>query len=244
MFSNWKSKKPTVTFAASKTLVDALPHPRPAAKFMPKWLQAMEKNGDKSVHASKPTIKSCLPVIEAVSNGYIIPLWADLIIKIDETNSLYAEFSGNITKELGHEMLTCQLQEEIGQNNGLTNMSVHGIPLKFSTPWDIITPPGYSVLIKSPPYVDHNIHILEGVVDTDTYTIAINFPFVWTGRERGEWLIPRGTPIAQVIPFKRIETRLEIAVADKTRRETNKHLLNSIRVDKYRKLFWHKRKGE
>jgi hypothetical protein len=40
------------------------------------------------------------------------------------------------------------------------------------------------------------------VVDTDTYTSPVNFPFTLND-PKFEGLIPAGTPIAQVIPFKR-----------------------------------------
>jgi hypothetical protein len=44
--------------------------------------------------------------------------------------------------------------------------------------------------------------ILPGVVDTDSYTAPVHFPFTLND-PKFEGLIPAGTPIAQVIPFKR-----------------------------------------
>jgi hypothetical protein len=51
--------------------------------------------------------------------------------------------------------------------------------------------------------------ILDGVVDTDKYTAPVNFPFVLNDW-KFEGLIPAGTPVAQVIPFKRDSWEIEI----------------------------------
>ena len=45
------------------------------------------------------------------------------------------------------------------------------------------------------------IKVFEGIVDTDQQHI-MNFPFVYKDPEF-EGIIPAGTPIVQVIPFKR-----------------------------------------
>jgi hypothetical protein len=44
--------------------------------------------------------------------------------------------------------------------------------------------------------------IASGVVDTDSYRAPIHFPFFATGAE-GVYEIKKGTPVAQVIPFRR-----------------------------------------
>jgi hypothetical protein len=44
--------------------------------------------------------------------------------------------------------------------------------------------------------------VLAGVVDTDTYRAPIHFPFFATGKD-GLYTIEKGSPLVQVIPFKR-----------------------------------------
>jgi hypothetical protein len=56
--------------------------------------------------------------------------------------------------------------------------------------------------------------ILPGIVDTDQYKAAVNFPFVLNEADKFEGLIPAGTPMAQVIPFKRDSWKMEIGSAD------------------------------
>ena len=50
---------------------------------------------------------------------------------------------------------------------------------------------------------------LPGIVDTDTYTAPVNFPFVLNDW-KFEGIIPAGTPMAQVIPFKRESWQMSI----------------------------------
>jgi len=79
--------------------------------------------------------------------------------------------------------------------------------------------------------------ILPGIVDTDKYSPPINFPFVlndinFTG------LIPAGTPIAQVIPFKRDSWNLKFGKEKDILKITSDHtLLRSKFFDGYKTLF-------
>ena len=73
---------------------------------------------------------------------------------------------------------------------------------KWINPWGIKTPKGYSIFIKNLPHRESIFTILEGVVDTDEYHVPVNFPFV-INDVNFEGLIPAGTPIAQILPFKR-----------------------------------------
>jgi len=65
------------------------------------------------------------------------------------------------------------------------------------------------VLFVQPFHRESAFTILPGVVDTDTYTAPVNFPFVLNDINF-EGIIPAGTPIAQVIPFQREEWQMEI----------------------------------
>jgi len=90
---------------------------------------------------------------------------------------------------------------------------------------------------------DSPFQIFTGVVDTDAYDQAVNFPFGLKDPEF-EGLIPAGTPIAQVIPFKRtswkseyIETTPEVTA--RVNRGTTE--LNSRWYDVYRNRWWSKK---
>jgi hypothetical protein len=79
--------------------------------------------------------------------------------------------------------------------------------------------------------------ILPGIVDTDEYYAPINFPMV-INDPNFEGLIPKGTPIAQVIPFKRESWKMEIG-GEKELAEQEKvgqKLLTKF-FDRYKTMF-------
>jgi predicted membrane-bound spermidine synthase len=79
--------------------------------------------------------------------------------------------------------------------------------------------------------------ILPGIVDTDTYTAPVNFPFVLNDINF-EGLIPAGTPIAQVIPIKRDEWQMSLGTQkefDEQQKVTNR--LQTKFFDRYKSMF-------
>jgi len=61
---------------------------------------------------------------------------------------------------------------------------------------------------------------MPGIVDTDKYFAPVNFPFV-INDPKFEGLIPKGTPIAQVIPFKRDGWKMKIGNKDNIKEMKN-----------------------
>lgn len=108
-------------------------------------------------------------------------------------------------------------------------------------PWAIKTPKGYSVLFVQPFHRESVFTILPGIVDTDSYTIPVNFPFV-INDSNFEGTIPMGTPIAQVIPFKRDSWKMEFGSEIERNEQVN--VTTKIRTkffDKYKSMFWNKK---
>jgi hypothetical protein len=108
---------------------------------------------------------------------------------------------------------------------------------KFINFWAIETPKGYSCLFVQPFHRDSAFTILPGVVDTDKYVQPVNFPFVLNDI-KWEGLIPAGTPIAQVIPFKREDWNMEIGTISNIEKSNQVHnLLKTKFFDSYKNQF-------
>ena len=107
-------------------------------------------------------------------------------------------------------------------------------------PWKIKTPPGYSCIFTNPLNKNSPIKIIDGVVDTDSFH-QVNFPFYWTGDINKELtIIQKGTPLIQVIPFKRENWKMSVKKSElDTYREKMK--LSQFLKDNYKKLFWKKK---
>jgi hypothetical protein len=193
-------------------------YPQPASKIIPDWYKNMQSyvNGEKKpLQDSKvfSTIKKCMPVFDSISSGYIIPTPCDIWVtqkkqnekNIDELQPFYQwPVEGFIAFH------------PIEQAPEHPNNTGHKISYpKWINPWSIKTPPGYSCIFVQPWHRESVFTILPGVVDTDEYIAPVNFPFVLNDINF-EGLIPAGTPMAQVIPFKRDSWKMVFGDEEKT----------------------------
>lgn len=205
--------------------------PQPASKFIPDWYKNMESymGGNKKPNGNgntDATIKRCMPVFDAITAGYIITLPADVYVSIKEEKQFF-EWS---TLGLVSFHPVEQAPEHPARNQ-------HAYP-KWNNPWAIKTPKGYSTLFTQPMHRESVFTILPGIVDTDTYTAPVNFPMV-INDPNFEGLIPKGTPIAQVIPFKREGWQMEIG-SEKELKEQHSitQKLQTKFFDRYKSMFW------
>jgi len=196
--------------------------PKPALHHMPDWY----KNVDSYIGGIKKpdgqgrttaTIKRCMPVFDSITAGYIITSPADVYVSMQDYKAINSQ-----TKELVENLPTKKVQNfewpsstfdliqfhivEQAPNHPMRNLHVYA---KWMSPWAIKTPKGYSTLFIQPMHRESVFTILPGIVDTDKFFNPVHFPFV-INDPFFEGLIPKGTPIAQVIPFKRESWKLQL----------------------------------
>jgi len=143
------------------------------------------------------TIKRCIPVLDVLTLGYYIVTSKDYEFKYDEEKGHHT-ISGSFNPE--YKPVSMHPIEQIGTMPFSSEYCVFAY--KWINPYVIKTPAGYSTLISHPanaPYLP--FYTLSGVVDTDSYFRPINFPFFVKNTFSG--VLPAGTPIAQITPFKR-----------------------------------------
>lgn len=212
--------------------------PTPAKNVLPDWYKKTPSyindiskvNFGKTV-SSNGTIKRCMPVFDALTAGYIIPTPCDIVIRKMPNGSI--EYHPTLSNLIHfHDIIQAPYHP-----------SMNRLPYaKFENPWSIQTPPGYSCLIMPPVHSTNTYFtILEGVVDTDKFIVSVNFPFVLND-VNFNGVIPAGTPMAQVIPFKRESWKLELG-NDNDISEINKNLskLKTKVYDRYKGMFWSKK---
>lgn len=215
--------------------------PSPAIKNLPEWYKNMPSftNNKKQFLEGQlnETVKKCIPVLDAIGSGYIIKLWTDIYVEKAE-NNIFGVYTATINSGMvavdGHHISQANLypfpdgyKEEI---------------LKWKNPWHIKTPKGYSCWITHPIHTDLPFRTFDGVVDTDTFPLSINFPFIIKNNFEGT--IPRGTPIAQIIPFKRDSFK---ATKGQFNNDEYKKLLNyhdTTFTNKYKVKWWSRKKYE
>ena len=190
--------------ARSKEEFDIQLQPYPAIKTLPKWFmdQAPYENhpygtnvSDGRVHVrerqSNATFKKCTPLLDGMGSGYIIPLWADVEVQAADIPQIYWRTTHSIFELHGN--ISNKMVNPEGYN---------GQVFKYLNCWIPQTPKGYSCLITSP--FGHNdlvFKAIPAIVDTDKSKFELVFP-VWV-KDNFSGIVEKGTPIVQIIPFKR-----------------------------------------
>jgi len=191
----------------SKTEFEIQLKPYPAVKQLPKWFTDMEPysefipwypplENDGKIHVRNKLVnasyKKCVPLLDGMSAGYIIPLWTDVIIE----------------QENGFPKINWKQSFDVFQEHGQSSQSIvppvgyQNIVFKYMNTWIPQTPPGYSCLIVSPiGHHDLPFKAIPAIVDTDKSTLELIFP-MWL-KENFEGIVEKGTPMVQIIPFKR-----------------------------------------
>ena len=185
------------------------------------------------------TIKKCMPVFDTLTAGYILKIPEDITIYQSKSSENDKEYRTHFAWKNGAPVTS----HNVMQIDGYPDSKVHtlGIP-KFINPWVIKTPPGYSCLFITPMHRGVPFTIMPGIVDTDTFEHAVNFPFEMN--QKGfEGVLKAGTPMAQVIPFKRDEFTSEVYMSDSEYK--NKYPDSTVNTkeftESYKKGFWHKK---
>lgn len=189
-------KKKKIKFASE---LDFINLPQPAIKYIPEWYKKTDVYINKTplkIQLQK-TFKHCIPFMESITSGYIYELWADVEIeRVADNPSFYwkpKEFDVITSKTDGAYGM---MEVPVGYDKKLYSFE-HNLYVK--------TPPGYSILITQPfNRTDLPFHALSGIVDTDIHPMFPgSYPIFL--KEGYSGIINRGTPILQIIPFKRDE---------------------------------------
>jgi hypothetical protein len=211
-----------------------LEQPKPASRLIPEWYKKIDSyiGGDKKPNGkgiTTATIKRCMPVFDAIIAGYIIESPADVWVSLRD-GIQYFEWASHSLIEF-HPIVQAP-------NHPQGNSHAYA---KWNNPWAITTPKGYSTLFVQPFHRESLFTILPGIVDTDQYTPPVNFPFT-INDPAFEGLIPQGTPIVQVIPFKRDSWTMELGnKKDLEAQDKVTKKLQSKFFDRYKSMFWQKK---
>ena len=219
-----------ITFIATeKNMANVWPHPKPASRFIPEEYKKLKRFKEDNLHSH--TIKTCMPFLDSLTMGYIIPFDQDYLVDPVENDFSVTPANKNASSEFhDKEQLPKEWQKISGKKVG-----------KFMNKWLIKTPPGYSCLFVQPMNrMEERFDIIPGVVDTDTYLNLINFPYFLKKRDE-QFLFKRGEPMVQVIPFKRESWKMWSGFYYEKAHSKIINILNNEWMDRYKKYFWSKK---
>lgn len=140
------------------------------------------------------SVKACMPFLDTFMTGYTFNLPCDVFVELDtdgrHTVNWHPALPAPITgREFNQKLIPHQKGHDDWNFSWLTH-------------WGIKLPKGYSALLTHPlNRTDLPFITSSGIMDADTWGIWGNQPFSFQSGFEG--VIPAGTPIIQIIPFKR-----------------------------------------
>jgi hypothetical protein len=215
-------------YPLSDKTVQFAPEPVPASKSMPDWYKKQPgfmDNGESLAQFGQPThtVKKCLPIFDAITAGYIIYAPVDIYLDATDPDKLsyqvppmMAQFKVDIFASHDRRQYASMPMNPEHSHRDL---------LRIMPFWIASTPPGYSALFLNPVHRDESpLTALPGLIDTDGYPSDGHLSFIVQKDFKG--VIKQGTPLIQIIPFKREDWKMEIIDAKESESFLKKHRLS------------------
>lgn len=181
--------------------------PKPSRHYIPSWWKSFPKQ---EPFPATQTVKVCPSFPQFFSQGYVLPMWADLHLEYNKENEFWSYTIGRP----GDKNPFSLEQHSNDQFLDYVIPSIQGKNIikifKLVTPWLVFAPKGYS-LLQLPMFYHFNqdFSVFPGVIDPERHTGEINLQIA-LHEGRSSIIVKRGTPIAQYIPFKRTENELVV----------------------------------
>ena len=209
-----RTRRPaTIEFLCRAEDRGVIAEPVPARSALPDWFRSLKGVDRDQLSATNDgvTVKRCLPFLDAMSTGWIMPLAATVRLHVtDDGKHVEAGW------EFDRVMVSNHSAFQVAGNPYEPRP-----PMKFHNYWTIRTPPGWSCLFIPPLNRPNPVfEVLSGIVDTDAFATPVNFPFVAIA-EDGVHELRKGTPLVQVIPFRRADTAISSAIGSASIRPEN-----------------------
>jgi|688.fasta_scaffold355859_2 hypothetical protein len=228
----------------ARGLESFLPAPIPSRNTIPNWYKNaplyVNNEKDFGMHpnpvasVSNSTLKGCVPFLDAFTTGYMAVLSSDVEFK---------KVNGEITVRWLQPIIKIVEGHNIDQTFMLpTEHKEEKYASKWLFDWHIKTPPGYSCLYTHPlNRHDLPFRTFTGVVDTDTFPDSVHFPFQILNFEGERTIVPAGTPICQIFPFKRDSWESDILEFEEGKKQKAVFKILSFINRSYKRQFWHKK---
>jgi hypothetical protein len=242
----------------SKLSMDITPKPTPAQKSFPEWYKKQDKfvsGGKGSISrngAIDATIKKCPAISDAMTMGYMLYFPVDIYVNTNGPKITWKLPPAASSLENPPQGMHGQ---EFGVSTGLISIhpgnQISNYPLdkdryvedvfKVHPHWVVSTKKGYSTMFIQPMHHDLPFKIVPGIIDTDKYASNGAFSMFF---ERGfDGIIKAGTPLVQVIPFKREDYKMKISFSEREiyKLKVDGASIRAFFTNGYRNLMWTKK---
>lgn len=214
---------PTIKFYPfSQETKDFALEPAPATRNIPRWYKKQDGNkGDESLIPSSgqaaSTVKRCMPVFDAMTAGYMLTAPCDIYIDASDPAKLDVQIPNSLHRFKAD--LFAKHSPEQYDHYPIDRNRYHPELLRIMPTYSVGTEKGYSVLFTQPIHQDKTpLFAIAGIIDTDKFISLGHVSFLVEKGFKGT--IKQGTPLYQLIPFKREEWDSEIIDVDESKRIT------------------------
>jgi hypothetical protein len=213
---------------------DLVTPPKPAKNYLPEWYKKVPLYVDNEFKIDEAgmantTLKACMPFLDAYTSGYIQETWCDIYIDTFTGEYRYATSPAIMDHRQSD-------KQHFPKINGFCSQE-----FVWNQVWIPELPAGYSMLYIHPlNRFDLACQSLSGIVDHDELVMEKIATHPFFVREGFKGVIPKGTPMFQMIPIKRDSWNSVFEKFD------NQLLSKSLKIRQYfvggyKKLFWKKK---
>jgi hypothetical protein len=202
-------------------------------KKSPRFIDGKEASIIYTERGSRSNIgmKMCVPFFDPMISGYTATLWQDVQVT-RRPDGLKLDWLVDPTP----------INDRSNHGMELLPIPAGHVSQQYAwvTPFSIQTPPGYSVLITHPfNRYDLPFTTLNGIHDSDSIMPHGHLPFYI--KDNFEGVIPAGTPIYQIFPFKRDawESEYDETLGEKAEKRMWDGMTKMF--GHYRNNVWHKK---
>lgn len=224
-----------IIFRPNSKLAEAsVEPPRPAKHYLPDWYKKVplftnDKMAIDQEGFANLTLKACVPFLDAYLSGYIQETWCDIYINTNTNEYNYSS---------APEIMTHR-QADKNHYPGIDGYCTQ--EFVWNQCWIPQLPKGYSMLYTH-PLNRHDLPCLSlsAVVDHDGLVMERVATHPFFVKHGFEGIIPKGTPMFQMIPFKRDSWESSLEKFDESLLlKSNK--IRQFFIGGYKKLFWNKK---
>lgn len=212
----------------------------PMFKHRPEWYKKMPTFSDEQKKISfytndslaNTTAKHCMPFLDTFNTGYALTLLQDVLVGNETSDFEIVWKSSPPPLEARSASSALGLPVPSGHSPNYYAWKYYG---------NIKLPDGYSMIFTHPlNRFDLPFTTLSAIIDADSIFYSGSVPFFFKAGFKG--IIPAGTPIAQMIPFKREEWKMEVDDSVAFAGGKRKRDASFIMLNNYKNNFWHKKR--
>lgn len=224
--------------------------PKPTIKTIPDWYKDGDRfakhptTGDHWVDPRDggkiPTWKACPSIYDIMGTGYVYKTPCDIEFTVNSHGQLEVKVLDEKNKDF------IQIRPPMEGFSAPTGY--HENHFAWWPDWSVEVPDGYSILYSQPfNRFELPFTTTSGIIDNDKVNLPGSMPFFIVKGFEG--VIPKETPYAQLLPFKRENWQAEFDDSIEYEKLVEKNMKNSekYRVPNggvYQKKVWERRKYE